>query len=373
MRIAVLTYNFNNNYGGMLQAYATLSYLRKLGHQPELLFVQTIDLSFKHRFKYLLIKNVLSYFTDRWPNIKYKDKIEKNTNYFINNYINPKTKYLYKKEHFESIEKNNYAAYIVGSDQVWRAKVYRYIDYAFFGFVKSNKPIFLSYAASFGIDSWEFTEEETIRYKQEIKRFKGISVREDSGIKLCKENLNVDAVHVLDPTMLLDIQDYLELILNENETVHDGELLTYILDTNEEKNSIIKMISEELNIKPFTVTINNNEVKIIEDLVYPTVTSWLKGFHDAKYIITDSFHGCVFSIIFNKPFLVYGNKERGMARFNSLLKMFNLEDRFLLNNDDYSKGKLNQKIDWDIVNKKLKEYRNISKNFLINTLKENNE
>ena len=87
--------------------------------------------------------------------------------------------------------------------------------------------------------------------------------------------------------------------------------------------------------------------KRIEDCVFPSVTSWLRAFMDAEMVIVDSFHGAVFSIIFNKPFWVIANAERGNARFESLLGMFKLEDRMIISKDDVD---YNSKIDWAKVN-----------------------
>jgi len=373
MKIAVLTYNFNNNYGGMLQAYAMLESLKRLNHEPVLLLVPTIHLSRKARFKHLLKKYVFSYLSSKWKDNRQKSKIEKNTNYFIEKYITPKTKPIYKKKHFSKITDNNYDAYLVGSDQVWRARVYRYIDYAFFGFVKSDEPIFMSYAASFGVDTWDYTDEQTSRFKKQLQRFKGVAVREDSGVALCKQYFDKEAIHVLDPTMLLDADDYRKIIKQENEPNHTGKLLTYILDANEDKQSIIDLASKELAFESFKVNLKPKEqMNSLEDKIYPTVTAWLKGFDNAEYVITDSFHGCVFAILFNKPFIVYGNKERGMARFNSLLKLFGLEDRLVVSKEEASIEKINQEIDWDSVNSKLKKYRNISLNYLLEILKAKN-
>lgn len=369
MKIAVLSYNFNNNYGGMLQAYAMLEVLKRLNHQPEHLLVPTISLSKKTRLKQLLKKHFFSRFSSRWNVESNKAIIEKNTRYFIDKYITPKTQPIYKKSHFSNITKKNYDAYLVGSDQVWRAGVYRYIDYAFFGFVKSDKPIFMSYAASFGVDTWDFTDEQTARFKKQIQRFKGVSVREDSGKKLCKERFDKDAVHVLDPTMLLEPDDYRKIVNQENEPNHQGKLLTYILDSNEDKQSAVELISRELGYNSFKVNLKQQgEINNLEDMIYPTVTAWLKGFDNAEYVITDSFHGCVFAILFNKPFIAYGNSARGMARFTSLLKMFGLESRLVINKKELNLDKINETIDWESVNTKIKHYKNLSINFLINTL-----
>lgn len=372
MKIAVLTYNFNNNYGGMLQAFAMLEILKKLNYNPEHILVPSIDLSKKSIIKRFIRKNLLSHLSKRWEDDEKKGIKEKNTRYFIEKYITPKTKPVYTSFQFSRIAHKDYDAYLVGSDQVWRAKVYRYIDYAFFGFVKSNTPILMSYAASFGVDTWDYTEEQTSRFKAQIQRFSGVAVREDSGVELCKKYFDKEAIHVLDPTMLLVPEDYRKIVEQENEPKSKGELLTYILDLNEDKQNIIDLLSNNLTMQPFQVNLKSKDISDTGSrVVYPTVTSWLKGFDDAKYVITDSFHGCAFAILFNKPFIAYGNKARGMARFNSLLKMFGLEERLVLTKEEVTIEKIKENIDWDIVNAKLEKYRNISKNYLLNTLNGN--
>jgi len=365
MKIAVLTMPFTNNYGGILQAYALMESLKKLGHEPKILFVQLESRDFQSIAKNILKKYFLAYCSRRWEYPRVKNIIEKNTNYFKEQYISPKTEPIYTEKDFHRIVKDNYDAYVVGSDQVWRPDMNTYIQHAFFDFVKNPNAILLSYAASFGVDTWEFSSEETLKYKGQIKHFNGISVREESGIKLCKENFEVNAEHVLDPTMLLEIEEYIKLIRAEKEPNHNDQLLTYILDKNDEKKDIINKVSSELGIKPFEINVKSTDVyAALNHKIYPTVTSWLKGFYEAQYIITDSFHGCVFSIIFNKPFIVYGNKKRGIARFESLLKMFGLEDRLVYKKEDLSVNNINQDINWIAVNRKLKEYKAKSINFL---------
>ena len=111
-----------------------------------------------------------------------------------------------------------------------------------------------------------------------------------------------------------------------------------------------------------------NAKKHLNDCVFPSVTKWLRAFMDAEMVITDSFHGCVFSIIFNKPFWVVGNKERGQARFSSLLSLFKLEDR-LISVDDIESINWNTPIDWDSINNTKKEWQDLSLSFLTENLK----
>ena len=107
----------------------------------------------------------------------------------------------------------------------------------------------------------------------------------------------------------------------------------------------------------------------LEERIQQPVEKWLRAFYDAEFVITDSFHACVFSIIFNKPFIVYGNKERGYARFDSLLKIFGLEERIATSLNDIDKI-INKPIDWNNVNSIHTEWKENSISFLINNLKE---
>jgi len=113
--------------------------------------------------------------------------------------------------------------------------------------------------------------------------------------------------------------------------------------------------------------LNGETMKNINQCVFPPVTKWLRGFMDASFVVCDSFHGAVFSIIFNKPFLVIANQGRGMARFYSLLRMYGLEDRLVT--DDMDISLLEKPIDWIVVNRKREEMKDISLAFLRENLK----
>ena len=226
----------------------------------------------------------------------------------------------------------------------------------------------IAYAASFGVDEWEFSEEETFICKDLLKLFDGVSVRENSAVALCEKYFNrSDVIHVLDPTMLLEKEDYIRIVEKEKEPKSPGNLFCYILDGSSEKKQIIEFIASQISAVPFTqmpkceITYENLRDRL-EDCVYPSVTAWLRAFMDAEMVITDSFHGCVFSIIFNKPFWVIGNHSRGMARFDSLLSMFGLEGRLM--STDSIPVELSSPIDWDRVNTIKKDWQEKSYNFL---------
>lgn len=380
MKIGILTQPLHANYGGILQNYALQQTLIRAGHE-----VETIDWEggsglrdmlyrMKVRVSHMLLPN-------RFPPLRYKpnDKeraiIQRNTNHFINTYINH-TEAMHSYEEFvKQASKGKYDAYVVGSDQCWRPCYNTFISSMFLDFVQDKQVKRIAYAASFGTDKWEFTPQLTNICAPLAKKFDIVTVREGSGVKLCKEHLGVNAVHVLDPTMLLQKEDYVRLVESEKEPKSSGTLFNYILDPNAKKTAFIQRVAETQGLVPFQVlpkcqaeTRTKEDVKKrIEDCVFPSVTAWLRAFMDAEMTIVDSFHGMVFSIVFNKPFWVIGNEERGMSRFTSLLKLFLLEDRLLdadrLDGVDFSKP-----IDWTVVNGILNEMRDKSRSLLLNEL-----
>ena len=170
--------------------------------------------------------------------------------------------------------------------------------------------------------------------------------------------------------MLLDECDYIHLVEKESEGKSAGSLLFYILDPEQSKLDYIAKVAVSLNLVPFSVMpelqVGAKTIVDIDRCVFPSVTKWLRGFMDAEFVVCDSFHGAVFSIIFNKKFVVLGNEKRGMARFYSLLKMYGLEERLIT---DWSNFDIVTKsIDWDSVNRIRAERKNFSMEFLLNSL-----
>ena len=131
--------------------------------------------------------------------------------------------------------------------------------------------------------------------------------------------------------MLISYEEYCNIFREANTPKSKGTLLNYVLDENEEICNLIKELSIKMKLLPFAL--NNlfeyDDTKPLEMRIKSSVETWLRGFYDAEFVITDSFHACVFSILFKKQFVVIGNRKRGMARFESLLNMFGLEDRLV--------------------------------------------
>lgn len=380
MKIGILTQPLHANYGGLLQNYALQQILIRAGFEAE-----TIDWDEPEGFRQSLyrikIRVLHALFPGRWPEPVYRPSgdeiaaIRRNTGYFVNKYIRHTEALTSGNMFAKQAERGGYEAYVVGSDQCWRPCYNYYLPAMFLDFARDKKVRRIAYAASFGTDKWEFSPKQTDICAPLAKKFDLITVREDSGIELCKKHLGVDAIHVLDPTMLLTKEDYIHLIEAENEPPSEGTLFNNILDPDANKASFIKKVATETGLKVFQVlpkcqteTRTKKDVKTrIEDCVFPGVTTWLRAFMDAKMTIVDSFHGAVFSILFNKPFWVIGNEQRGMARFTSLLKMFHLEDR-LVDESDLDNLDFHKAIDWDEVNSILEEKRRASKELLLENL-----
>lgn len=360
MKIGLLTVPFNNNYGGFLQAFALKTYLEAKGHRVTIInrrrdyerkgLVKKIKTDIKR-----IIKFILGYRTT---------DLSLYTKKFVDEYLSPITKKIYTINGLKKFA--DFDFYIVGSDQVWR---YKYattsIANYYFDFLKgTNKPR-ISYAASFGVSYNEYDKENIEKCSVLLKEFKALSVRESSGIKLLTDIFSVksDIYHVLDPTMLIDKNIYVELAKKYSESNDNHYICTYVLDKTEDKRNLIDKISKEKNLQVMNIDAQTeNNKSVIEP-----VEKWLSCILNSSYVVTDSFHGMVFSIIFNKPFTVYINKDRGVERFKSLLSLLNIESCMIDNSISYKS--LN--FDWDSINNLLNTYRKKSEDFLDKSIEMN--
>ena len=357
MRIGIITLPLYTNYGGILQAYALQTVLERMGHEVWIEYRRNNKYNIRKYIRPILLF-ILSLFFFRVRRIYIPTEREENVigqyvNQFVFKYIN-RTVPIYTKSK-KLLKPYKFEAFVVGSDQIWRPRYSRGLTNAFLDFTESENVKRISYAASFGTDVWEFTRRQTKKCARLIKKFDAVSVREDSAVLLCKKYLDVDAIHLLDPTLLLKKEDYLRLISQDCQISKiEPELFVYILDDSVEKQKIVETVSSTLALNAISIMPHKRfeEVgsKYIDECVFPPVSDWLKGFKCAKYIITDSFHGTVFSIIFNKPFIVVANKGRGLSRFTSLLKKFDLENRLIYSIKDLSEKIIYSPIDFDCVN-----------------------
>ena len=385
MKIGILTLPLHTNYGGILQAYALQTVLERMGHEvkvinksrkPMKLSLVQVAKSFIKRILFTIIRrrrcrfyNVINEGQCLYAEFLVKTQ---HTQKFVDKYIDC----FYVRNYKSDIKPDTFDAIVVGSDQIWSREHGNAIDgsvaNAYLPFLKASQPIRISYAASFGKDNWEYTQEQEKEARKAVRNFFAISVREQSGVSLCKNYLGVDAIQLLDPTMLLTAEDYIRDINLTDVPESPGNMLVYIIDGSEEKETIVNYCAQRLDLQRFNVNSRaedtNLKNKTLEDCIQPPVEQWLRGFYDAKFVITDSFHACVFSILFHKPFVVVGNKYRGMARFISLLSLFNLSDRLVQNVVEVGDIDIMTSVDFDAIDTILELEREKSLYFLKNHL-----
>lgn len=358
MRVGIVTLPLYNNYGGILQNYALQQVLIRLGHKP--ITINKERQYNKVRYYLSILKfnvfKTFGYHRDKYfyyQGFRREPEIKK----FIKKRIrltNAVTQYSKN-----CIKRNKCEAIVVGSDQVWRRSFWNEIellDY-FLQFLEGIEIKRIAIAASFGIDDWDYEDIITQSCSNLLAKFDKVSTREDSGVELCKKFLHRnDVVGILDPTMMLNVNDYLDICNNVSFRGY-GILFAYILDYDADKIELISKVALQKGLRPI--------IKYSEQKAELSVEEWLAHFRDAEYIITDSFHGTVFSIIFNKPFNAIINSVRGSGRFHSLLNRFDLRDRIVSESDNINTND----IDWNPVKEKLSALKEKTYFFIKNAFK----
>lgn len=381
MKIGVLTHPFFGNYGGMLQAYAMVTVLRSMGHDAfNLVFLPPRPPSFlKHPIRNLRMKlNIgtrlrcllLMLRPEKGTAAPKGGAALRNGQRFQRQYMpciwigdNPAVQ----------LAESGIEVIVVGSDQVWRggyARSQKSLPFFFLDFAtEAVRHRSIAYAASFGTDTWEGYEQETEVCRKLLQEFKAVSVRESSGVDVCRTVFERAVLHVVDPTLLLQNSDYQALIDAEKSMVPASSFIsTYLLDAHSETSSAISAIARSLNL-PIRPLKDNPQAPHRRDRLPFSVGQWLRHIRDAEYFITDSFHGCVFAIIFNKPFVCLGNERRGSARFDSLLSTFSLQERLITTRDaDTIVQTLTTPIDWDRVNAIRRSEQQRAYGFLLSNL-----
>lgn len=370
MKIGILTLPLHVNYGGILQAYALQTVLERMGHQVWIIEEKLnrhpcyqMPLVYAYRlFKKVIKREKIDVFYEL-----HKKQIRKiawqHIRPFTKKYINS-----FFVRDLKKLQATDFDAIIVGSDQIWRPLYYPEIAHAFLDFAVGWNIKKISYAASFGTDDWEYTISQTQICAALLKHFDTVTVREDSGVEFCSQFLGINACQVLDPTMLLELEDYVTFFNDIKILKSPGNLLCHILDNTDEKQQLVDKIAFQHSLQPFAVNSKAEWAEnLSEECIQPPVEQFIRGFYDAEFVVTDSFHACVFSILFNRPFVVYVNKERGQARFLSLLKLFGLEKRLIYSLDEYYDSIMDN-IDWGNVNAILHRQKEYSMNLLIKAL-----
>lgn len=293
IKVGIIGLEHSQNIGNNLLKYAIYIKLIELGFEPYIVGMKFLNDSFSF--------------------------IQNNTNLrLINN-------------SFSEIKKNDYDILMVNSDQTWRKWNEKYFyDIAFLKFAYNwDKPKFV-YGASLGTNNWEYNKEDEKISKNLLKDFTGISVREKGAITLIENNLGIKPIFVLDPTLLIDKKYYLNLIADYNNKIDNCKNNIFVY-------SILNLIEIKRLTKRLSMTFHY-KINWVTPYSQNQIKKFIYGVNNSQAIITDSYHGTLFSIIFNKPFIAFVYDKSGNDRFNTLKELFNLENRiFNLNtNPDVS-------------------------------------
>lgn len=336
MKIALLNLPVDNNFGGNLQRYALVKVLQDMGHE-------VVHINLRYDYSKSFVGKLWTMFRRfagncyhlRWrpllPEWEYKKQL-RYVDKFYNRYI-PHTEIYGKdfKEKFKLLPQFDF--YIVGSDQVWRKRMTRVNGYGistyFLDFLSEDQKR-IAYGVSLGTNEIELTNDEINELKKLYEKFDAVSVREQSALHLFDnfQWTKPKAENVLDPTMLLTSSDYCRLIDNAKTKKCNGDMFCYILDMDDEKKNKIQQLETEMKLTSFLYSINTEPKNLV------SIEQWLRAFRDSKFVVTDSFHGLVFSIIFHKPFFLFRNEIRGNERFDAMKDLFGLD--YNVANQDYT-------------------------------------
>lgn len=384
-KVGLVTCYFKNNYGSMLQAYATKKFLDNNQIENE-----TINIDYNKDFK----KGKREYYLTQITNFKFiknksgmiKLKFQKKLNKELGKNIairNRKYKE-FRREINLSRSNNNYidltnqakelyTDVVVGSDQLW-LPVNVVSDYYTLNWVPDdiNK---VSYSTSFGFSS--IPKKYNEMYKKFLSRINHLSTREESGVKIIKDITNKDAKLVCDPTILLTKEEWQKEIKNEP-IYKEKYILCYFLGNNIEHRKFAERLKEKAGYKIVSLNHSDEYVKYSDTFcdyspfdVGPK--EWINLIENAEYICTDSFHGTVFSILFNKKFFDFrrhNNKSKVStnSRIDSLLDVAGIsKERILTGTEDIDEV-LKYKIDYDKVNKNIDKFRKDSGKWFLNSL-----
>jgi hypothetical protein len=288
-----------------------------------------------------------------------------------------------KQRHFDELPiYNRYCdTFIVGGDQMWNNLIGFVASDNFLCFANDDKRK-ISYSTSFGAKAKRVPPEFIETNAPHLKRFNAVSVREDYAVELAQRDYGVTATCVLDAVFLLDAQDYEMLIKRADFTTETKYLLAFILDATEDKCRVIRGIARRMGLEVIVIPdaekknqAHSREIfkgcRFLDPL---TIENFLFAYKHASYVVTDSFHGSCFTYIFKKDFSVFYNEKRGVDRFHSLYKMYELENRRIyetMSDKDVSESvEIGTPVDFSRAEQVIGSKRTYSLEWLKNALRE---
>ena len=340
MKIGIMTFWWSNdNYGQLLQCYALQKYLRDAGHEAYLIrYDYTLDLSTPTYLKLLKVLN--PYLLIRYLTYRIKlTKLQKETITHNRYFDDFRKKYIRQSDilytTYSQLKENPPQAdcYIVGSDQVWN-----------FSLCKGNLQVVHAYMLDFGAEttkrmsyaaSWSMNTLSAKLIKEItplLQQFSYVSVREENGIELCRQCGYESAELVCDPTFLLEANTYRKFYQSENVQKQEQKYLLLYMLNNQCDFDIQKVYDFAAERKLQVVYVTGNGILDKREKYFATIPQWLSFVDNAEYVVTNSFHCCVFSSLFGKQFGVVKlkGKHAGMnTRMESLFNQLKIEPRWL--------------------------------------------
>ena len=355
MKYGIITqYYKSTNYGGNLQAYALCMALKKIGVEAEQICYPTKkekklinDIQKYIHEKGLVIgllkgcKTILEMCMKRIKSIisfrqlKYIHEIEAKKNQaftYFNSSVIPHSEKVYTDADLYLLS-DKYDGLIVGSDQIWNPDQYR-PGYFLEGIPANKKKI--AYAASIAKET--LSDSQKKMYAQRLKTFDMISVREQKAIEILQPLTKKEIFYTADPTLLLDVKDWEKVA--DKRLINEPYAFCYFLGRNNESRKFSSEYAKKHNLKIMGIpmAISNNDLIDIDifdiPINYATPGEFLSGIMNAEVVFTDSFHACVFSHIFSKPFVVFQRETDGRmsSRIDSLMDLFEASKLFIKNN-----------------------------------------
>jgi len=310
-----------SNYGAMLTGYALQQILKEAGINNKL-----ID--------------------NKYMNLKRKKDYEGTFNCRFSTMHIDSSEPLIKDEDYENLNLRT-NTFITGSDQVFSPKWMKpHFDKYFLEFVSAESKK-IAFSASFGVSKEQFLKDNPpciiSRMKNALKSFDFISVREKSGLEICRDVFGIEAEWIIDPVFIMDKSNYDELI-KAADTDYENKIVSYILDREKKYDKAYKYLSEKYNM-PVIETAQSGI----------TAENWLASIKNCALFVTDSFHGMCFALIFNKPFICIANKKRGLSRFESICGMLDIKKQYIDSIEEIYEKDCIFEINYEALNSRIKE------------------
>jgi hypothetical protein len=343
MKVGLITYHYSQNYGAVMQTYATCRILKELGHDVEIINIRQLE---KRKLRHVVFI----------PKYRKFDS-------FINKYYSHQTSIIHNMQELRS-RSFNYNCLLVGSDQVWNPMIS--LDRCMAYFLDFGNPNMkrISYASSLGISQWPTEKKYLLKdISRALYNFDAISVREKTGQRLLKEIFNLDAQLVVDPTMLHSGYD--EIVSDVSQT---NNIVCYLLNRTGEQLKASRFIAKQLNEKAQLLT-SVYPVCGFEYVYPPSIEEWIKYIAGASLVITDSFHGVVFSLLYKRNFVVFAVNNGKNSRLMDLLELVGLKNRYFTSFEELNKSNIyNYDVDYSQVTPIIERERESSTAYLINSL-----